>query len=178
MKKEQTFLQSIEHLWRLCVFQSTPQDLKAGGALAAAVIPLYLMGILATLVVTPGLKLSMALGTGMVVGALALIALFLLGLHLYKGTRQHFLSTMLAIIGTQCIILFVNLPALLFYTQIPANNIAGQMVLSLMVILLGWSLAITGRILHFSLQISHALGSAIALSWVFIIRAGGLMILS
>lgn len=178
MEKEQTFLQSIEHLWRLCVFQSTPQDLKASSALAATLIPLYLMGIFVTLIITPGLKLSMAVGTGMVLGALVFVTLFLLGLHFYKGTHQHFLSTVLALIGTQCIILFINLPALLYYNQIPSNNIAGQMVLGLMVVLLGWSLAITGRVLHFSLQISHALGAAIALSWVFIIRAAGLMLLS
>jgi hypothetical protein len=178
MEKEQTFLQSLERLWQLCVFQSKPQELRVGAALAAAIIPLYLVGIFASLIIAPGLRLSLAVGTGMVVGALVLITLFLWGLHFYKGTRQDFLATMLAIIGTQCIILFINLPALLFYQQIPANNIAGQMVLGLMVALLGWSLAIIGRILHFSLQISHALGGAIALSWVLVIRAGSLMILS
>ena len=178
MEKEQTFLQSLERIWQLCVFQSKPQNLRVSVALTVTFVPVYLMGIFATLVVAPGLRLSLTLGTGMVIGSLALITLFLWALHFYKGTRQDFFATMLAIVGTQSVILFINLPALLFYNQIPANNIAKQAILTLMVILLGWSLAITGRILHFSLQISHALGGAIALSWVLVIRAGALMILS
>ena len=152
MEKEQTYLQSLERIWQMCVFQSKPQELKVGIALAATLIPFYLMGIFVTLIITPGLNISMALGTSMVLGALGIIILFLWGLHFYKGTRENFLSAVFSVVGTQCVILFINLPTLLFYNQIPGQTVATQMVLGLMVILLGWSLAIIGRILHFSLQ--------------------------
>lgn len=178
MEKDQTFLQSLERLWQLCVFQSKPQDIKITPILSITLFMVYLVGVGACLVTVPGLKISLPLGSGLVVGSLGFIFVFLLALHFYKGTRADFFATILTIIGTQAIIVFINLPALLFYNQIPSNNFAGQLVLGLMLILLGWSLAIIGRILHFTLQISHALGGAIALSFVFVIRAAGLMVLS
>ena len=178
MEREQTFLQSLERLWQLCVFQSSPQELKANAILIGAITPTYLLFVTVTMLVAPGLHLSMAVGAGLLFATIAFITLLIWILHFYMDARENFMASMLAITGTQSIILFVNFPALLFYNQIPYDNYAAQMVLGLMVILLGWNLAVIGRILHLSLKISLALGAAIALSFVFVVRAGGLLVLS
>ncbi|MBV1873004.1 MAG: hypothetical protein KUG83_10700 [Gammaproteobacteria bacterium] len=177
MVKEQTFFQFLERLWQLCVFQSSPLELKVSPTAISVVSPTYFLMVAVTMLLAPGLHPSFAVGAGLLFGTFALITLFLWILHFYKGAHEHFMGSMLATTGTQCIILFINIPALLFYNQIPFGNYAAQMVLGLMVILLGWSLAITGRILHLSLKISLALGAAIALSFVFIVRAGGALVL-
>lgn len=178
MEQDQPLWQSLENLWRLCVFQSHPKQIQPSLSLALFILLVYLLATMATLFSSPGLNIDLILGFTLSLGTLLSVALFFWLLHAFKSSLRIYPSVILAITGTQSVITLINLPVLLFYNQIPANNAASILTTSLMIILFGWGLVIIGRILHFSLNISRVLGSGLALSLAFLIRAAVTTLLS
>ncbi|MBV1873258.1 MAG: hypothetical protein KUG80_00660 [Gammaproteobacteria bacterium] len=178
MESEQTFLQSVQHLLKLCIFKSEPKLVKARLPLILLLISTYVMIATTTLVITPGIKLTPALTAALLSSGLLTSIAVLWLLHFFKGAQSLFFPALLSIFSVHTMVMIINLPALLFYSKLPQNNLASPLTMTLMLILLGWGLAATGRILHFSLDIDHVLGSAIALSLMFIVRLIGITILS
>lgn len=178
MESEQTFLQSVQHLLRLCIFRSEPKFVKARLPLILLVITTYVMIATTTLIISPGIKLTPVLTATLLSSGLltSIVALWLL--HFFKGAQALFFPAILSIFSVHTMVMMINLPALLLYSKLPQSNIAAPLTMTLMLILLGWGLAATGRILHFSLDIDHVLGSAIALSLMFIVRLIGITVLS
>lgn len=178
MELDQSILQSLENVWRLCLFKCHPKQIRPSLHLIFFIVLLYFLATMATLFSSPGLNMSLILGLELSLGTLIVMVIFFWLLHAYKATLSIYPSTVIAIMGTQTVVTLINLPVLLFYNQIPPNNMANVLATTLMIILFGWGLVITGRILHFSLNISHALGCGIALSLAFIIRAAVTALLS
>lgn len=178
MEQDQPFLRSLENLWRLCVFQSHPKQIQASVRLGLFVLLVYFLATMATLFSSPGLNIDLTLGCALSLGTLLVVVVFFWILHAFKSSLAIYPSAIIAITGTQSVVTLINLPILLFYNQIPSNNAASVLTTSLMIILFGWGLVISGRILHFSLQISRVLGSCLALSLAFLIRAAVTTLLS
>lgn len=178
MESEQTFFQSVQHLLKLCVFRSEPKLVKARLPLILLIITTYIMVATTTLVISPGIKLTPALTAALLSSGLLTFVAVLWLLHFFKGAQTLFFPAIWSIFSVHTMVMIVNLPALLFYSKLPQNNLAAPLTMTLMLILLGWGLAATGRILHFSLDIDHVLGSAIALSLMFVVRLIGLTLLS
>lgn len=142
------------------------------------VLLIYFLVTMATLFSSPGLSIDLITGSALSLGTLLVMAVFFWMLHAFKSTMPLYPSTIIAITGTQSIVTLIDLPVLLFYNQIPSNNAASVLTTSLMIILFGWGMVISGRILHFSLNISQVLGCGLALSLAFLIRTAVTTLLS
>lgn len=162
--------------WHICLFKKGPDAVPTAGVLVQLVLIVYLLTSVFAVFFTPDYPFTIV-GSVVFVVCLLVLSLSVVWMLLwFKGVAQRFLPTALALMGTDIILTFCSLPLMLALARFDGEgleNVFGVLLLLLM----GWSMAITGFILHRAMNISLTQGVAIALCIMLLNNFGGQLFL-
>lgn len=141
----------------LCLFRRGPEDMPAIPPLLGILLALWMVLQLLAAGLQTGLTLAQMVGAqlialGVVLGASAAILTF-------KGLRQRWLQTALALVGVDIALTLVSLPLLLLGHA--AGGTPG-FVNGLYLLLISWQLAVQSFIFHRAFAVGPLLGLALA----------------
>ncbi len=160
-------LKVINFFWQICTFRTGPEQVPSAPAFAGLVVAVYLMLSVVAALFEPALGgsllkalLVVLVGTG--------VQLILFGLLLlFKGVITRYKETFLALFGTDSLLTLIGIIILASITFISGHlesaGLAIQVSRLALTVLLVWSLAVTGFILHRATNTGLFLGNAIAL---------------
>lgn len=153
--------------WYLCTFRAGPERVPTSSVFAFLVIGLYLVVSVGAALFEPVLKGSLlkALNVVLIVTA---VQLGIFGLLLmFKGVIHRYKETFLALLGADSLLTLIGVSILGMITflsgYLDEAGFAIQISRMALTVLVIWSLAVTGFILHRASNTGLFLGNAIAL---------------
>ena len=155
--------------WEICLLRKGPQDTPASSELLKLTLVGYgSSGLLALLLDLPRISFTLALLLTLEDIAL-LSALVYLGLHLTRYLPR-FVQTLTALTGVGTLLQLIALPLGLWYQHALAGNGAAELPAMLWLLLLGWSVGVTGHILRNAFSTTWTMGilysiGYLVLSW-------------
>ena len=157
----------LNQFWMICLLRSGPQDLPAAYPLLKLTLFAYGLSGLVFLLGGVG-NLNLPQAALLVVVDIALLAvLTYLVLHAVHHLPR-FTQTLTALAGTGALLQLIALPLGVWFTWAEAAGASGQFPALLWLLLMIWSLTITGHILRHALSVSFGIGVLCALGYVFI----------
>ncbi len=157
----------LNQFWMICLLRSGPQDLPAAYPLLK--LALFAYGLSGLVFLLGGVG---DLGLSQAVLLVAVDIALLAGLtYLILHTVDHlprFTQTLTALVGTGALLQFIALPLGMWFVRAQAAGASGQFPALLWLLLMIWSLIITGHILRHALSVSFGIGILCALGYVFI----------
>lgn len=152
----------MQAFWQILVLRGSPQSMPHSS---------FLLGILLVLHLLSGIAfgaLSQPLGESMILAALGttlVVVLSYLLLTLY-GVLNRLVQTMIAIAGCELLIGLMSLPFNVWFTAVDKSNAALPALVILL--LLGWNVAVVGHIWRNALGVSKWLGLLFAIGYVIL----------
>lgn len=148
------------YFWKLCLLRESPSRIPSSLYVLGSVAIFYLLVALTTIsLIQPEQTLGGVFGS--VTVSLLIQATLTWGLLLFKGMSNHYVATLSALLGTNTIMLLIQLPVTLTLLNAENQNLT-LLANSVSWVCLGWWLAIVGYIYHKAINISVLQGSAIA----------------
>lgn len=148
----------------ICLFRKGPQHVPASSTLLNLSVLSYgaagLLLMLASAVPSRALLL--------IVLDIALLAGLSYGLLTAAGQWRRFTQTLTALAGTGVLLQLLALPLAIWLARVGPQQPAAALPSLLYLLLLGWSIAVTGHILRHALSIPMALGVLYALGYLII----------
>lgn len=152
--------QIVIYFWQMCLLKTGPQRLPDTVPILVFMCAVYLIIAAATLGITRTEQdVTGILGTS--VFGLLMEGAIVWTLLAFKRVTPRFIPTMIALLGTNAIILVILLPmnAIIFETD--PDSMLGILAEVVALLCLGWWLAIAGSILHHAINISIIQGAAV-----------------
>lgn len=157
----------LNPFWMICLLRSGPQDLPASYPLLKLVLVAYVLSGLLFLISgvgTLGLYSALVL---VVVDTLLLAGFTYLILRTFDYSAR-FIQTLTALAGAGALLQFIALPLGWWFTWADNAEAAAQIPALLWLILMMWSLIVTGHILRHALSVSLGIGVLCALGYVLV----------
>lgn len=152
-------------LWQICLLRLGPQDLPYSKPQCAAVVLLSLLFNAIAVLLIGGhfivllyLPLLVALYVGFVWALLA-----------FKHQTERFVQTVTALRGTDAILSALSLPVVLLQVLVP--GLPAILLQILWLILVIWTLSVTGHILKNALNVSMLMGVALAITLMLLVNS-------
>lgn len=142
----------------LCLLRAAPQDLSASGVMLGLTLVAHL-AVTLLLVLSTEVEGGTALGQVLLDVGLTLIALY--GALLLVGRLPRFLQAATALLGSSALIGLVTLPLIGLATG-PEEGPARLVGTWLLLLVIGWSLLVSGSILRHTFELRLAQGVLIA----------------
>ncbi|MDX1604647.1 MAG: hypothetical protein R3202_00570 [Candidatus Competibacterales bacterium] len=151
--------------WDICLLRKGPQDVPAAAALLQLTLLAYALTGLATLLVgMPELGFGRALLLTLTdLGLLAGLTYLILSV---LGLPARFGQTLTALTGVGTLLQLIALPLGLWYQRELAAQETGELPALLWLLLLAWSIAITGHILRHAFAVSFGMGILYAVGYL------------
>lgn len=149
----------LQYFWQMCRLKAGPEQLPANHFALAITFAIYFTLALATVVINQN-KLEPLQIPASVLSGVLIEAIVVLGVLSLKGVRQRFIPVMIALLGTNAIILVLTMPlngALETLDEGPIRQLAEILFLAVFF----WWLAIAGFILHRAANVSLVQGMVI-----------------
>ena len=154
----------VDPFIQICLLRRGPQDLPFSGILLA--ITLIAHTVMSVLLSTVALSATRALLSGVVDTVLLVV---LTGALLYAQRRNtRVIQTLTALAGTGAIITLAALPVSGWLHGADQAAGEGGFAVLLLLILTGWSLAVTGHIFRHALSVPYFLGLVLAAAFYWI----------
>jgi len=157
--------QLIRSFWAICLLRAAPQDIPASPALAMAALGAYL-GSGTTLMLADSAPLTALAQVALDAAVLAVVTTVLLNL------RRHPLrltQTYTALVGSGTLLNLIALPITLGLLSARGAGGEGGLFVMLWLVLLVWSLVVTGHIYRHALDIPLPAGIIIAMGYLMLI---------
>ena len=158
----------MNQYWRpflqICLFRGGPQDVPASHGLMGIALLIYmLLGV-----VLSSLEFSWIASIGRIALDTLLMALVVWSLLAWRNHRGRFVQTFSALLGTGAILSLIAWPIMLWlFAAGEQDGQAGAAVPAMLwLVIVFWSLGITGHIFRHALNISFPLGTLIAVLYV------------
>ncbi len=142
------------NFFQMCLFRLNPQDLPTSGALMSLLLMLYalLMGLLNLISLSPG----KALLAGLTDTAL-LVSLTWMLLYVARYPRR-LPQTLSALAGTGVVLNLFSAPLIVWLSMAQQQQLDPGLPAILLLILMGWSLGVSGHIFSHALSLNFWLG--------------------
>lgn len=148
----------------ICLFRQGPQDLPASGILLGIAVAAH--------AATAVLLSTVSLGTlsAVLAGLLDTVLLCALTASLLYMQRlaMRVVQTLTAMAGSGAVITLVALPVIAWLHSVRAAGGDAGLAVLLLLVLLGWSLAVAGHILRHALSVPYFLGLVLAVVFYWI----------
>lgn len=153
--------------WEICLLRKGPQDTpRSSELLQLCLIGYGSSGLLALLLDLPRINFGLALLLTLEDVAL-LSGLAYLGLYL-TAHLPRFRQTLTALAGVGTLLQLIALPLGLWYQHALAGNSGAELPAMLWLLLLGWSIAVTGHILRHAFSTTLTLGILYAVGYLVV----------
>ena len=143
---------------QICLLRQGPQDLPTSGILLTIALTTY------TVMSIVWSKISLNATSALLSGLLDTVLLVVLsGALLYAQRRKaRLIQTLTALAGTGAIITFLALPVSGWLQGADHAAGEGKFAVLLLLVLMGWSLAVVGHIFRHALSVSYFFGLVLA----------------
>ena len=143
---------------QICLLRQGPQDLPTSGILLA-------IALTAHTVMSIAWSISLNAGSALLSGLLDTLLLVVLPATLLyaQGRKSRVIQTLTALAGTGTIITFLALPVSGWLRGADQSAGEGGLAMIMLLILMGWSLAVVGHIFRNALSIPYFFGLLLAM---------------
>ena len=151
----------LKYFWKICLLKSGPDRIPAKPLILGVVLTIYLIAeVTGGSLARPSQSILSILGTVLI--EITIIGLVTFMLLLFMNMRQRFIPTYTSLLGVGILMVVIQMPFFLIMRNTDSSTLA-IFSESVLLVCLGWWLAIVGHIYHRAANVSIPQGSAIGL---------------